>query len=153
MSQPHRFCRFCGFFNISISDFLFLYCIMSFNAFWKAREFLDINFGPGIFWFLLGALGILMGSDFCPHSPIRSSLGLSLESEVPPLPLLGRAVGQKQKHFPPLRTEIFVCTQCTSSANFFCRFVHKHGCLVKQFIFFFFQVCFLRALQTVYRRQ
>ena len=60
-------------FNTNVSIFL----VISFNAFWKfllwlgnsAWDFLEVNFGPGIF----------LGFDF---APIRSSLSLEIRSSL-----------------------------------------------------------------------
>ena len=90
---------------------------MSFNTFGKAGKFLELNFGPGIFWgFSWEAQGYYCVLVF---ALIRSSLSLEILSSPPPPPLSGHAVGQKRKHFLPLGAEIFVRTQCTSCANVF----------------------------------
>ena len=91
---------------------------MSFNTFGKAGKFLELNFGPGIFWgFSWEVQGYYCVLVF---ALIRSSLSLEILSSPPPPPPLSRhAVGQKRKHFLPLGAEIFVRTQCTTSANFF----------------------------------
>lgn len=74
-----------------------------------------------------------------------------LRSKVPPPPSLGMLL---EKAFPSSGNwNLCSYTMYKFCECFFCRFVHRHGYLANQFIFFFFQVCFLRATKMVYRRQ
>ena len=133
--------------------FLFLYCIMSFNTFWKVWKFLEVNFVPGIFWgFSWEVTRDFIGFCFLP-SLDHHLCHLKSVSTPTPSPLPRHAIGQKQKHFPPLGTEIFVRTQCTSSAIFFLPFCPQAWLPCQPVYLFFFQNSFLRAMKTVYRRQ
>ena len=123
---------------------------MSFNTFGKAGKFLELNFGPGIFWgFSWEVQGYYCVLVF---SLIRSSLSLEILSSPPPP--LRACCWTKTKAFPSTGSwnlcsyTVYKFCECF----FFCRFVHKHGYLANQFIIFF-QVCFLRATKIVYRRQ
>ena len=125
---------------------------MSFNTFGKAGKFLELNFGPGIFWgFSWEVQGYYCVLVF---ALIRSSLSLEiLSSPPPPPPSPGMLLDKNESiSFHWELKSLFVHSVQVLRIFFFCRFVHKHGYLANQFIIFF-QVCFLRATKIVYRRQ
>ena len=63
---PGPRCSMSAFLKI----FFMLYCFVFLRLGNWTWGFGGLSFGPGIFWVLLELLGIVFGTDFCPHSII-----------------------------------------------------------------------------------